>query len=50
MKRWSEARKDSEVRWHGRRAAEEIFLLEVTALTFLLEYATSKLRSAGKAA
>jgi hypothetical protein len=50
MKLWSEARKVAEARRHGRQAAEEIFLLGVTALTFLLEYATSKLRSTGKAA
>jgi hypothetical protein len=33
---------------HGRRATEELLLLEVAALAFLLEYATTKLRSLGK--
>jgi hypothetical protein len=38
------------VRRHGQRAAEELLLLEVVALAFLLEYATTKLRSVGKEA
>jgi hypothetical protein len=35
---------------HGRRATEELLLLDVAALAFLLEYATTKLRSVGKEA
>jgi hypothetical protein len=40
----------AEARRHGRRAVEELLLLEVVTLAFLLEYATTKLQSAGKAA
>jgi hypothetical protein len=50
MKRRSEEQKGAEARRHGRRAAEELLLLEVAALAFLLEYATTKFRSVGKAA